>query len=292
MDLTKESVQGEILRTRHKAEVPIYIICIVLGALYGIYLIIGLLLGASYDNFFIALLIIGAICFILVIGGLLFLFIVALYFVYGGQLATSIRVSQKNFPEIYEKVKQYSELLGLRKEPEVYVRQMNGTINAHTYWLPGRVIIQLNAEIVDLAYMENKDFDTVYFVMAHEFGHSYLHHIQLQYRIWTIFAALIPVIGSIVLLPMLSRAREYSCDRVAQALTNNTNDVETMMMLMAGRHAYKYLDVNEYLEKINEENSVMGSFTKWFINLILSHPIMPLRVKALADPEKKSGKLV
>ena len=219
-------------------------------------------------------------------------YLIQLYNYYAEQLSYAVKVSENNFPELYEKVKHYSYLLNLKKEPEVYVRQMNGNINAYSAWIPGKCFIQLNAEIVDLAYMEHKDLDTVSFVLAHEMGHIYLHHVQLIYNVLPILVSFVPIIGPLILYPLLSRAREYSCDRVAQALTDNKNEIECMMLLAAGRHIYKYIDGQRYIQDIDCKHSFIERFFRWMINLFSSHPIMPFRTKAILDPDKKSGRLV
>ena len=215
-----------------------------------------------------------------------------MYRTYADQMSYSIRVSEKNYPEIYQKVREYTWLLGWKKEPEVYVQQMNGSLNAFTCWVPGKVFIQLNAEIVDIAYMEHKDFDTIFFVMAHEFGHAYLHHVQLYYSFWSMLASFIPFLGSNILLPMLSRSREYSADRVAQALTGGVAQEDCMMLLGAGRHSYKYVDTQSYISEIMAHYGPIERFFRWLVNLLASHPIMPYRVQAILDPYKRSGRLL
>jgi hypothetical protein len=60
------------------------------------------------------------------------------------------------------------------------------------------------------------------------------------------------------------------------------------MILSAGRHLYKYVDVGDYLENAKKER---GLFL-WFVNMMASHPITIKRTQALADPTKKSGKLL
>ena len=95
-----------------------------------------------------------------------------------------------------------------------------------------------------------------------------------------------------ILYPMLSRAREYSCNRVAQALTNNTSDLDCMMMLTGARHLYKYMDAQKYLEDINGKHNFMERFFRWIINFNSSHPINSFRIKAILDPKKKSGRLI
>lgn len=311
LQLTPEDVRSEIRRTRHRKELPAYALCIILGAGGFIYNVISTINGGGLAkelkdlkdsmsgsgtgfggpelNILITImgLFFGVGALLLMIGVIIF----QVYSLYAGQLSYSIRVSETNFPELYAKVQEYTHLLGLKREPEVYVRQMNGAINAYTSWVPGKTFIQLNAEIVDLCYMENKDFDTVYFVMAHEFGHIYLHHVQLKYILWPMLVNFIPILGQFLFMPLLSRTREYSSDRVGQALTDGVGQLTCMMMLSSGRHAYKYMDARQYLYDIYRDHNKVERFARWCVNLLASHPIMPLRVRAVMDPQKRSGKL-
>ena len=309
--LTPESVQAEIKRTRHNKEVPLYIFMSILGALTaGLVMILkgdsnviqilqelieesGIGTGETDIKIFMIFLAVAAV-FLSGIGLVIFLvcyIIVNLYSYYAVELSYGIRVSENNYPEIYEKVKEYSYLLGLKKEPEVFVAQQNGVLNAFTSWIPNRGFIQLNAEIVDLGYLEHKDWDTVYFVMAHEFGHYYLHHVQIKYMIWPMLCSFIPVIGPYFLIPALSRTREYSADRVAQALTGGAAQEDCMKLLCAGRHGYKYVDTQNYIKEINRNPGKAARFARFVINMMASHPIMPYRTAAIVDPEKRSGKL-
>ena len=307
--LTPEYVRAEIKRSRHKKEVPLYIWLIVIGIISFIVVTISTVNGEDLVNQAKDIfadtgvvlssstieLIAAAAGLLSGVGSLIVLIIVILfnvYKLYAGQLSYSIRVSEHNFPEIYQKVKEYTWLLGLKKEPEVYVQQMGGEINAYTSWVPGKCFIQLNAEIVDLAYMEHKDFETVYFTMAHEFGHIYLHHVQLKYIFWSMLINFFPVVGQFILGPALQRAREYSADRVGQALTDDVGKLDCMMMLSVGRHAYKYMDAGQYLQDILRGHNPIERFARWLVNLLSSHPIMPFRVRAIIDSQKKSGRLV
>ena len=309
---TPSSVQAEIKGTRHKKEVPLYITMIVLGVLACTIIILHDISGDGFmselrklfedmpgmgpsDISRLISVVFFATSIIFGIGSLLLLFIttlVGVYRLYADQMSYSIRVSERNFPEIYAKVREYTWLLGWKKEPEVYVQQMGGAINAFTSWVPGKVFVQLNAEVVDLAYMEHKDFETINFIMAHEFGHAHLHHVQLYYAIWPLLVTFIPFIGPNILHSLLSRSREYSCDRVAQALTGGVAQEECMMMLSAGRHAYKYVNSREYIRDITARHNAVERFARWCVNLFASHPIMPYRVNAILDPTKKSGRLL
>lgn len=310
--LTPESVQAEIRSTRHRKEIPLYITCIVIGVISSFCVMVNSLKdegmldqikeiildggitgdpGAAQAAIWLILTILGFVMGIGSIIALIIIMLVALYREYGLQMSYSIRVSETNFPEIYAKVQEYSRLLGI-KEPEVYIQQMNGNLNAFTCWIPGKTFIQLNAEIVDIAYLENKDFDTVFFVMAHEFGHIYLHHVQLQYTFWNVLVNFLPVVGSTILLPLLSRSREYSADRVGQALTAGKAERECMMLLGAGRHLYKYVDIDQYMNEIMVRHNAFERLARWVTNFMASHPIMPYRTQAILDPQKRSGRLL
>ena len=309
---TPEAVQAEIKKTRHKAELPLYAISIILGVIAviiaGIYVFqdSGLLDGlkgvlqennitdASPEFNQVLLVLIGFISLIGGIGCLLYFIIANLigyYQLYSKELSYSVRVSEKNFPELYAYVKEFTRLLGLKKEPEVYI-QSTGVINACACWVPGKYYVRINAEVLDLAYLEHKDIDTVAFVMAHEFGHIYFHHVHMLYKIWTAFIGFVPVFGPSFMVPIYTRAKEYSADRVAQALMDGKNKEECMMLLATGRHLYKYTSVEDYLKVINKDHNFIERFARFVVNMLASHPITPFRTAAMMDESKKSGRLL
>ena len=168
--LTPAVVQAEIKKTRHKKEVPLYVFLIIIGLMACVLLILrdaqgdGLLVEikeflsslpdlSSKDPDSIMQLAIIILSLMFGAGAIIILVVMSLYQMYrtyADQMSYSIRVSEKNYPEIYQKVREYTWLLGWKKEPEVYVQQMNGSLNAFTCWVPGKVFIQLNAEIVDI----------------------------------------------------------------------------------------------------------------------------------------------
>ena len=310
---TPESVQREIKRTRHKAEIPIYIfssiigpafLCIMYVAIFGQYGIVdkikeGLALAdmtESHPQFnaflvgfiavFAALGAIGFLCYIIVLQ------LYNYYKMYADDMCYSIRVTEENYPEIYAKVQEFTKLLGWKKEPEVYVQQMNGDINAYASWVPGKRYVHLNAEIVDLVYLEHKDIDTISFIMGHEFGHLYWNHVPLHYNFLANFAKMIPFFGMKIIGPLLERAREFTADRVAQALTDNKSSDKAMMLISGGRHGYKYLNANDYVVSADKDKNFIEKIARFIVNLFADHPIQTLRTKAILDPEKKSGRLL
>lgn len=203
-----------------------------------------------------------------------------LNFMYQKYRAMSIRITPKNFPEIYERVELYAKRLGMKKVPEVYIIQQNGILNAFSAFIIRKQYIEIFSDIFEIAYREHKDLESISFIIAHEMAHIHYKHATFGYNFKMLFSNRIPILSSTA-----SRAREYSCDRLAQKLTGN-DGIEAMFSLMAGKHLYKMVDKEDYLEYAK---SVKGIFI-WVANLVADHPIMTKRIIALEKGEG-SGKL-
>lgn len=201
-------------------------------------------------------------------------------------VGSAVKVTEKNFPEIYTQLLNYCAVLNMKKVPEVYIMQNNGVLNALSSWIMGRHYIVLYSDLVDVAYLENKDMDAVNFVLAHELAHIYFQHTDLWYILATYGGRVLPIFSQ-----AFYRTMEYSCDRAAQALTDSKGAFETMFILTSGRHLYKYVDIQDYLDNCTTYTEWYEKLGIFFVNLLSTHPIMPYRVKALADPERKSGRL-
>lgn len=295
MERTTNEVRREIRKVRHKGERPIYWVMFAVNLLIWLFIAVVTITMDGIDDYSgitentdIADLLqeMGKGFAFLLLAYLIVLFLCLFYNIYAKELSYSVKVTSKNFPEIYEKSVEYARLLGLKKVPVVYITQEHGVLNAFSAWVLGRRYVQLNAEIVDIAYMENKDFEVVYFTMAHEFGHQYLNHTTLLHNLSIFFPSITPLVGS-----LYSRSQEYSADRVAQVLTGDMG-IRCMAMLTVGRHLYPYVDVEDYLENIYKKPNILERLARWIVNLMADHPIAPLRVRAIVDPEKKSGRLI
>lgn len=125
-----------------------------------------------------------------------------------------------------------------------------------------------------------EEADALAFVIAHEMAHIYYKHATLGYNLAILFSGVIPILGSTA-----SRAREYSCDRLAQRLTG-TDGIDAMLVLVIDRHLYKMVDKEDYVKEMREQRG----FFVWIFNLLADHPVMSKRIVALAEG-KGSGKL-
>ena len=202
--------------------------------------------------------------------GIISLFI-TLYLNFASVKASSVKITQRNFPEIYSLVHSYAYRLGMKKVPEIYIVQQSGMLNAFSSFIFGRQYILVNTEVFEVAFREHKDMNALAFILAHELSHIYYGHATLHYNLPILFSGSLPVVGQIA-----SRTREYSCDRLAQRLTNY-DGVRSIVMLMVDRHLYPMVDVQDYVDATINEHG----FFLWLVNILSSHPIMPKRIRAL-----------
>jgi Zn-dependent protease with chaperone function len=211
----------------------------------------------------------------------LFVFIfISINLTYAYYRSMSIRITPWNFPEVYEMIDTYCKKLGM-ETPEAYLMNSNGVMNAMSTFIVRKQYLEIDVDLFEVAYREHHDMDTLGFVIAHELSHIYYRHAHFGVYMSTCISYSIPVIGS-----ALSRAREYSCDRLAQRITDNYG-VDAMMALIAGKHLYKQVDMEDYI--MQAQHAKNGFFITLY-NLTSSHPIMSKRVLALLEG-KGSGKL-
>ncbi len=205
----------------------------------------------------------------------------AVSYAYAQYRSMSVRITEKTYPEIYAIVEEYSQKLGLKRVPKIYMVQGNGTLNAFSTFIPFRQYIEVYADLLEVAYREHHDMATMRFIIGHEMGHIYYKHSTMHYYYSMLFSNMIPILSQTA-----SRAREYSCDRLAQLLSGS-DGVDAMMALTAGIHLYKSVDRDDYVQ---HAMSVKGLFVFCY-NLVCDHPVTTKRVLALVDPNRKSGKL-
>ena len=202
-------------------------------------------------------------------------------YAYAQYRSMSVRITQRTYPEIYAIVEEYAQKLGMKRVPKVYMVQGDGVLNAFSAFIPFRQYIELYADLLEVAYREYHDMDTIRFIIAHEMAHIYYKHATMHYYYNIMFSQLIPILG-----PTASRAREYSCARLAQLLSGS-DGVDAMLTLVAGKHLYRQVDKIDYVHQSLD----VGGFFVFCYNLVSSHPVMSKRVVALADPLRRSGKL-
>jgi Zn-dependent protease with chaperone function len=179
-----------------------------------------------------------------------------------------ICISEKQFPSIYELYCDMAKKLEIKKIPPLFILQQGGLLNAFAIRLSGRNYIAIYSDILSLY---KTDIEAVKFVLAHELGHVKRRHNQK--RFWTFPSSIIPFLTA-----AYSRACEYTCDNIGGSfISDETSRLQGLLLLAGGRDIYREIDINNYLETAKQNRS----FAVKFINLFISHPYLPNRIRNL-----------
>lgn len=265
-----QSLTPTVAQFRHKAEVPMLTLGVVLTTIVALGALYVLFSGWELTTFAQGVL----------VG--LFTPILAFFFIrytFWNTAANSVEVTDKQFPELYAIYRKLAEEMGfspegkgIEKLPRLYVSNGNGLMNAFASKCQlKRGYVVLYSDLVDLAYTHG-DFDTVKFVLAHELGHIKCGHVSL----WRTLIA--PVTTALFLDKTVTRAQEYTADRVACYYAPEGS--LGMISLFAGKNLGPKVDIDEYFNSV--DNHTDGLWLR-VSNFMSSHAVGFRRMKALKN---------
>ncbi|HCX23583.1 MAG: hypothetical protein CMB80_31430 [Flammeovirgaceae bacterium] len=179
----------------------------------------------------------------------------------------SVKLSENQFPEVYKIVVNQCKSLGIKEVPEVLVSE--GHFNAFVTKLARSKYLMLYSEVLETA--QRGDFKILEFVIAHELGHIKRKHLSIEG--WLFPSKFIPFLSS-----AHSRACEYTCDRLGYHQSPQ-GALEGIMVLAAGKNIYSKINLKQYLEDAQMEDS----FWVWFSEKFLSHPHTFKRLLAIKN---------
>ncbi|MBI9065013.1 MAG: M48 family metallopeptidase [Marinilabiliaceae bacterium] len=181
----------------------------------------------------------------------------------------SVKITERQLPEIYQMTEKISNGLKIKKMPSVYLLQEGGLLNAFAKKYFNANYIVIYSDLLE-AYYEG-DKDAVEFVIAHEMGHIKRNHLWKD-------LLLAPSLF-IPFLPMAYyRACELTCDNIGK-YSNAKGAVNGLLVLASGKVLYRYLNVSEYLKQEYED----ASFWRWLVEKTLTHPNLYKRLNNVFD---------
>lgn len=189
----------------------------------------------------------------------------------GSVRGNGVRVSEKQFPDIYERVTYLSGKMELKNVPDVFVIHSEGAFNAFATRFFGRNMVVIYSEVFELAREQGeKELD---FIIAHELSHIKRRHIWKS--ILTLPANFIPFLAE-----AYSRACEYTCDReAAYYIEDGAAAKRALTILSIGKGLYKEVNDVAYLEQIHTDSDA----AVWFAETLSTHPILPKRIQAVGQ---------
>ncbi len=186
---------------------------------------------------------------------------------------TLVRVSPRQFPELYELATTAAERLSHPFVP-VYVKRAS-EMHIYTVGLVQKPIIVLTSSLVDQMEPGNLQF-----FIGREVGHVVAGHIWLRTLLRPVGAD-VPVIGkllnSVVFGDWINRT-EFTADRAGLiACRSLTIAVSTMLKFGVGVRLFEKLDIKEFLGQINDVRNVRGHLTE----IVAEQPYLTQRIRAL-----------
>ena len=203
---------------------------------------------------------------------------------YGINMASAVRLSEKQLPNLYRHLPPICEKLGI-DVPEFYL-SMDPCPNAWTFG-DSRIFITVTSGLVDM--MDDEELDAV---IAHECGHILCHHVLYhsvaRYILQGIDA--LGLLGKLTIPIQLAflywqRKSELSCDRAGAIVTSPEVVSRTMARLAAGpKTITKEIDMMQWALQADKYDEIWNSNT-WNKALQIyaisgqNHPFSAVRVR-------------
>ena len=186
---------------------------------------------------------------------------------------TLVRVSARQFPELYTLATTAAERLSSPPVP-VYVKRAS-EMNIYTLGFWGHPLIVITSQMIDQMAPDNLQF-----FIGREIGHIQAGHTWLRTFLNPV-GSQVPVIGkllnSVIFGDWVNRA-ELTADRAGFiACSSLTTTVSAMLMFGVGVKLFEKLDIREFLEQINDVRSVGG----WVTEIITEQPYLTERVRQI-----------
>lgn len=198
----------------------------------------------------------------------LFLFFVHLAFVTHLR-GSAVRLGPAQFPELHARVQELARAAGLPREPEAYLLESGGSLNAMaTKFFRGRMIV-LFSDLLDACGDDSAARDMV---IGHEIGHLKAGH--LDHLLLTGPGRLMPFLGA-----AYSRACERTCDRWGAALCGDpAGAVRGLAVLAAGGSHAKRMNLQAFVAQRRDLDTGWMTLGSW----LSAYPPLSERVELLA----------
>lgn len=205
---------------------------------------------------------------------------------YGVNMASSIRLSDKQLPHIYKHLPPICEKLGIA-EPEFYL-QMDPNPNAWTFG-DTRIYVTVTSGLLEM--MNDEELDAI---LAHECGHILCRHVLYHTIAQWLSGGLssLGILGAVAIpvqyaLFYWNRKSELSADRAASIITSPEIVASTMARLSGGpKSITSKIDLHEWAKQADDYDQIQndGLWNKALqLSVIagLDHPFSAVRVREI-----------
>lgn len=203
---------------------------------------------------------------------------------YGENMASSIRLSETQLPEIYRHLPPICQKLGI-SEPEFYLT-MDPNPNAWTFG-ETRIFITVTSGLIEM--MTDEELDAI---IAHECGHILCHHV-LYHNLANVMldklGGLLGTLSTPIMYALLYwyRKSELSADRAGAIITSPEVVASAMARLSGGPQSItSKVNMEEWAKQADEYDKIYneGTWNKLlqiYNTIGLDHPYSAVRVREI-----------
>lgn len=182
---------------------------------------------------------------------------------------SAVRLGPKQFPELWHRVVELSQAVGLETPPEAYLMEAGGSLNAFaTKFFRGRLVV-LFSDLLEACGDDTKARDMI---IGHELTHLRAGH--LDWFLLTAPGRFVPFLGT-----AYSRACELTCDRWGAQLCGEIAAAQRGLAILAAGPKYaSRVDLEAFVAQRADLDTGWMTLGKWLSN----YPPLSERVAALA----------
>jgi len=211
---------------------------------------------------------------------------------HGVNMASKIRLSETQLPEIYHRVKRICDKLEITC-PEVYL-EMSPYPNAYTYG-DTNIFMVLTSGLFD--YLDEDEINSV---IAHEAGHILCHHVLYHTLAEFLRTGVTGLIGSLAEPLKLAifyweRKSELSADRAAALVCGVDTVVRTQLRLAGGPKSLTgSVNIEEWARQAEQYEEIRGGslwnkILQTGATMTLDHPFAAVRVREALNWTRTEG---
>ncbi len=182
----------------------------------------------------------------------------------------AVRITESQYPEIYEIVKNNCNELGLSVIPDVFIVNGQGAVNAVAIKFLSRKYVLLFSDLVDLM-LKRKAINELRMIIGHELAHHAAGHTSIGKNLLIGPAKYVPFLG-----PAYSRACELTADRIGYKLTEDSEAAKRALISIASGSEALASDVN--IEAFKKQESNIPPFFGFLHEIFGTHPRMTKRI--------------
>lgn len=203
-------------------------------------------------------------------------------FLHGVNMASKIRLSETQLPNVYSKVKRICDKLDMEC-PEVYM-EMSPFPNAYTYG-DTNIFMVLTSGLFD--FLDEDEIDSV---IAHECGHIVCHHVLYHTLAEFLRTGMTGLFGNLaeplkLAIYYWERKSELSADRAAALVCGVETVVRTQLRLAGGpKSLTSTVDIEEWANQAEQyeeirNGSLWNRVLQMGATMTLDHPFAAVRVR-------------